>query len=96
MTGTGVPTGTVTFQDGGQSIGTITLSAGVARLTTSALANGTHSIVAVYNPSGDFNASRSATLQQIVRAGGDTWPTDLRLFARSRAGRAIGSPSPRP
>ena len=51
--GSGTPTGTVTFKDGGGPIGTGTLSGGVATLTTSALAAGAHSFTASYG--GDTN-----------------------------------------
>ena len=65
---TGVsPTGTVTFTDGGNQIGTpVALSNGSASLTTSALTVGSHSIAASY--SGDTNnlGSPSSTLQQAV------------------------------
>ena len=89
MTGTGVPTGTVTFQDGGRSLGTVTLSAGIARLTTSALANGAHSIVAIYNPSGDFTASRSSVLRQSVLPGGTTATQVVSSLNPSRQGDAV-------
>jgi len=54
---TGTPTGTVTFLDGGSSIGTGTVSAGVATFTTSALAAGNHTITASYGGDGSFNGS---------------------------------------
>ncbi len=52
--GTGTPTGTVTFLDGGSSIGTGMLSGGVATLTTSALAAGDHAITTSYAGNTDF------------------------------------------
>ncbi|MDR3636948.1 MAG: Ig-like domain repeat protein [Isosphaeraceae bacterium] len=58
--GTGTPTGTVTFLDGGTVIGTQTLdSSGFAQFTASALAVGDHSLSAVYN--GDANDQGSAS-----------------------------------
>ena len=51
VSGAGNPTGTVTFQDGGTTLGTATLNgSGVATYTTGAftLSVGTHSITAVY------------------------------------------------
>ena len=53
--GAGTPTGTVTFLDGGSSIGTGTLSGGVATFTTSALAVGSQAITASYGGDGNFN-----------------------------------------
>ena len=64
--GAGAPTGTVTFSEGGSSIGTATLdSTGAASFTTSSLAAGTHAITASYAGDANFNASTS-TLSQIV------------------------------
>jgi hypothetical protein len=58
-TGTKAPGGIVTFFDGKTSIGTGTLSGGSAKLATTKLAAGSHSITAVY--AGDsFNASSSS------------------------------------
>ena len=55
--GTGTPTGTVTFLDGGSPIGTGTLSVGVATFTTAALAAGNHTITTSYGGDGNFNGS---------------------------------------
>ncbi|HLZ00021.1 MAG TPA: Ig-like domain repeat protein [Candidatus Angelobacter sp.] len=55
--GTGTPTGTVTFLDGGSPIGTGTLSGGIATFTTSALAGGNHTITTSYGGDGNFNGS---------------------------------------
>ena len=63
----GTPTGTVTFMDGTNVLGTATLSGGVATFTTTTLSLGFHSpITAVYNGSADFNASTSHRLVQTV------------------------------
>lgn len=60
-------TGKVKFRDGTKAIGTATLSGGVAKLTKSNLAVGTHPITAQYV--GDFADARSASpvLDQIVQ-----------------------------
>ncbi len=50
--GSGTPTGTVTFMDGSTSLGTGTLSGGVATFSISTLPVGSHSITGVY--SGDY------------------------------------------
>jgi Bacterial Ig-like domain (group 3)/FG-GAP-like repeat len=63
-----VPTGSVTFHDGATALGTITLdNAGHASLKTSSLSVGTHSITAVYEPSGGFAGSTSAALAETVQ-----------------------------
>jgi large repetitive protein len=55
--GAGTPTGTVTFLDGGTSIGTGMLSGGVATFATSTLAVGNHTITTTYNGDGNFSGS---------------------------------------
>jgi hypothetical protein len=64
--GAGSPSGTVTFQDGATSLGTSALTNGKASFTTSSLAAAAHSITAVYNGDGNFNAASSAPLAQAV------------------------------
>ena len=65
--GAGMPTGTVTFMDGTNVLGTARLTAGVATFTTTTLSLGFHpAITAVYNGSADFNASTSHRLVQTV------------------------------
>jgi len=61
-------TGTVTFLDGTNLIGTVplnSLSSGV--LTTSSLGIGSHNVTAIYNNNVGFKASPSGPLTQIVR-----------------------------
>jgi hypothetical protein len=54
LTGSGVtPTGTVTINDGANTLATVGLNAGIATYTTSALVAGSHTLTAVY--SGDNN-----------------------------------------
>jgi len=55
--GPGVPTGTVTFMDGGVAIGRATLSGGHATVMSSALAVGDHTITASYQGDDNFNGS---------------------------------------
>ncbi|HEY1473322.1 MAG TPA: Ig-like domain repeat protein [Pseudolabrys sp.] len=62
----GIPSGTVTFNDGGSPLGSVTLSNKSASLTTSALSPGIHAITAVYNGDGNFVGSTSSTLSQFV------------------------------
>ena len=68
-TGTALPTGTVQFSvDGVAAGGPVTLNgSGVATLTSTTLAVGTHSITAVYTPdSTSFTASSATALSQVV------------------------------
>jgi hypothetical protein len=64
---TATPTGTVTFLDGGASIGSGTLAGGQASFMTSALAAGDHSITARYEGDASFAASTSAAITQSVQ-----------------------------
>jgi hypothetical protein len=60
------PRGPVTFTVDGVVAGTGTLSAGVATFSISTLAVGTHSVVASYAATLDFNASAAAAIPQVV------------------------------
>jgi hypothetical protein len=77
--GAGVPTGTITFNDAGTSIGTAPLSlSGQANLTVSNFVSATHTITATYTGDANFSASSSISpLLQVVNA------TDFSLTASS-------------
>ena len=61
-----VPSGTVTFKDGAQTLGTGTISGGTARFTTSNLSVGTHSITAVYGGDTNNASVTSTAVDQVV------------------------------
>jgi hypothetical protein len=66
--GNRIPTGRVSFYDGTTNMGNSNLnSAGVATLTTSTLAVGTHSMTAVYSGDANFGSSTSPVLYQVVQ-----------------------------
>jgi hypothetical protein len=68
VTSTGpAPTGSVKFLDGTTSIGLATLSGGVAKLTKSNLAVGTHPITAHYNGDAASSTSTSSVVNQVVQ-----------------------------
>jgi len=70
--GTGIPTGTVSFEDGSTLLGTGTLNAsGVAKFTVSNLTVGQHSITAVYGGDGNNIGSTSSVLAQTVNQQAD-------------------------
>jgi hypothetical protein len=71
-TGAQAPTGTVTFKEGANTIGTVNLVNGSATLSTSGLALGVHSITAVYN--GDANNSGSTSSPQTVTVSSPVIP----------------------
>jgi hypothetical protein len=64
--GSYVPTGSVSFKDAGVTIGASTLNGGVATLTKSSLAVGSHSITAVYGGNPDASGSTSPIESQTV------------------------------
>jgi sugar lactone lactonase YvrE len=68
--GTGTPTGIVTFMDGTQILGTATLSGSSASTSasfgTTALQPGAHSITAVYAGDADHSGSTSAVLTETI------------------------------
>jgi uncharacterized protein (TIGR03437 family) len=69
--GPGSPTGNVQLLADGTSIGTATLAAGVAALTTASLSIGTHNLVANYAGDATYPAG-SAGLLQVVGKGAAT------------------------
>jgi hypothetical protein len=62
------PTGSVTFFDSGNSLGTISVASGVAVFTTTSLAAGNHSITAQYSGDTNFATSSSTALSESVVA----------------------------
>jgi hypothetical protein len=69
----GTPTGSVTFKDGSNALGTGALNgSGVATFSTSALSAGSHSITAVYGGDTDFSGSTSAILSQGINKANAT------------------------
>ena len=66
-TPTGAPLGTISFYDGATLIGTGTVNAsGIATLTTSTLATGTHSLTAVYSGNASFATSTSSPVNEAI------------------------------
>ena len=61
------PTGTVTFNFGKTTLGTVKLVSGVATLKYSALPVGSDNIVAVYSADSKFNPNTSAPLVEVVK-----------------------------
>src|SRR4051794_17874444 len=93
VTGSRSPTGTVTFLDGGTSIGTGTVNAsGQATLTTSALAVRSHTITARYAGDNRNAASTSAALTQTVSRAATT--TTVALTGSGSGGGGGGSSGP--
>ena len=65
----GLATGSVVFNNGSASLGSVTLNgSNVATLTTSALPQGIDSITAVYSGDANFTGSTSTALSQVVAA----------------------------
>jgi len=72
QSGTGVPTGTITFYNGTTALATVTLTSGSASYSTSKLALGASSITAVYGGSSNNTGSTSAPVHQVVTAATTT------------------------
>ncbi len=66
MAGTPPDGETITFRNGTAVLGTGTLRGGVASLVISSLTNGVYSVTASYSGDGNFGASVSPALQQVV------------------------------
>jgi len=64
--GSGTPTGTVTFSDNGNLLGTQPLAGNIATYLTSSLGAGPHNIRAVYNGDSNFTGSASLLYSQVV------------------------------
>jgi hypothetical protein len=84
-------TGTVQFLDGTTAIGSGVVTAGVASLSTSALAAGDHDITAVYSGDGSYASSTSAIVTQVVSGGTSINTTTTLTSSRnpSNAGQAV-------
>ncbi|MDP2937139.1 MAG: Ig-like domain repeat protein [Dehalococcoidia bacterium] len=82
----GIPTGSVTFNDGPTALGTDFLWPGPASFVTSTLSVGSHSISAVYGGDSNFNTSASTVLTQTVVAAGLRPRAYLPLVTRAFSG----------
>jgi len=60
-------TGSVTFYDSGTSLGSASLSSGLASFATSSLAAGSHSITAIYSGNSTYAGSTSASLNETIK-----------------------------
>ena len=91
VTGTGTPTGRVTFADGGTTIGTATLAAGTATFATSTLSVGSHTITASFGGSTTYAPSTSSALAQTVNIPVDSVRLRaLQLNVTKMVGQASG------
>jgi probable HAF family extracellular repeat protein len=68
----GTPTGTVTFLDGTQTLGSAPVDNGVATLTIDTLAIGKHPITAAYSGDSEFSRSTSTSVDETVVPDGTT------------------------
>jgi RHS repeat-associated protein len=77
LVGAPFPSGTITFYDGGNSIGTVTISGTTAKITSSVLTTGTHTITASYSGDTNYNAVTASSISLTVGQATPTinWPT---------------------
>ncbi|MGC2703031.1 MAG: Ig-like domain-containing protein, partial [Candidatus Acidiferrales bacterium] len=68
QSGSGVPTGSISFLDGSTQIASATLSGGSASVSSATLAVGTHSITAAYSGDANYTASNSPAVTVTVAA----------------------------
>jgi hypothetical protein len=68
QSGSGTPTGSVTFLDGQTQLGASPLSAGSSSFTSASLSTGTHSITATYSGEANYSASTSSPVTVTVTA----------------------------
>ena len=73
----GAATGTLTFYDGANSLGTSAVSGGMASLNTSALSVGSHQLTATYNGDANYSTSTSSAVTQTVNSGSSATTTSL-------------------
>lgn len=86
---TGTPTGTVNFLNGTTSLGSPTISGGVASVTVSTLAAGSDSITAAYSGDTNFVTSTSSVLtQEIQNFTLSATPTTVDISAPGQPGTA--------
>jgi hypothetical protein len=83
------PTGTVTFYDGKNELGTSDLTNGVASLTTNSLSVHKHTITAVFAANLNFASSTSSALSQVVDKVSRTTTTLSSSANPSQAGEAV-------
>jgi hypothetical protein len=62
----GKMTGSVVFQDGATTLGTVPLSGQTAAFSTATLASGTHAVTATYQSDPNFGTSTSQPVQQVI------------------------------
>ncbi len=80
--GTGTPTGMISFLDGPTQIGSATLTSGAASFTTANLAVGDHTLSASYSGDSNYAASNSIALAVTITAAA---PPDYSLTVSSSA-----------
>lgn len=78
-------TGTVEFFDGSTELGSGTLTDGIATYTTTALTEGTHSLIAEYEGDDTYSSSSSPAITVVVSASLTATTTTLTASATSQA-----------
>jgi hypothetical protein len=87
--GTSMPTGTVTFKDGGNALGApVALSGNVATLAV-ALEDGPHSVTAVYSGNTNFVGATSSPVTEVVQTLTATTTTISTSAASANLGSAV-------
>jgi phosphate transport system substrate-binding protein len=87
----GSANGNVAFLDNGATLGTTTASGGVASLTASAVATGSHTITAVYSGDATHGGSTSPAITVTVAAGGGSGPGATGGTGAGSTGQVVAS-----
>ena len=66
--GSGIPTGSVTFYDGSNQIGSVAETSGVATFTTGSLIPGVHSLTASYSGDMYYSGNTSSAVSETIQA----------------------------
>lgn len=94
VSGSGIPTGSVTFEVAGLSAGTVTLTNGVATWQTTSLATGSDTVIAIYGGDSNFSGSTSNPITVTVQTAPPSFamsanPTSATVSAGSSATTTI-------
>jgi len=82
----GNPTGTVSFFDGANLLGTISVASGVAAYFTTTLSAGSHSLTATYGGDANNATSTSAAVNESVTGGAAPGPSPVSVSPASGSG----------
>jgi hypothetical protein len=84
-----VETGSITFYDGGTSLGVVPVASGIANFTTSTLSGGTHTITATYGGNTNYSSVTSSPLIQTVNKLNPSLPAPVVTPSSTTYGQTV-------